>query len=142
MSILVEAVVQAGAVETTYYRAGHGAPVLLIRANANGLAQDPYFRALRAHYRVIAPQCPRDFTADWLRDVIDGLGLRDPCLVLDAALLTNQALEAGEISRVAVLHRESPGHRSICDARMPVMDLNATEAEPAIAALLQFLQSA
>lgn len=95
----IEAVVQAGAVETHYRRAGCGAPVLLLFP---GGAADPLaallFDRLARRFRVIAPLPPACVGAGasaggeatpvsrWLRDLIDGLGMSRPALVADESL--------------------------------------------------------
>lgn len=75
---LIEAVVQAGSVETSYVRAGQGAPVVLLTCRTTAaLIEDPLFQGLAACFRVIVPALPADDVnaGNWLRDVIDGLGL-------------------------------------------------------------------
>lgn len=84
----IECVLQTGAVETPYHRAGAGAPVILLFAD--GLA-DPVasrlFSSLSEHFRVIAPAVPDGVPfAPWLRDLIDGLGLDRPGLISEEPL--------------------------------------------------------
>lgn len=91
-----EAVLFAGATETTYRRAGAGKPVLMLFPG--GLA-DPFaarlFEHLAAGARVFSPVQPANvgdghggqdrapaFSA-WLRDLIDGLGLVRTTIVAD-----------------------------------------------------------
>jgi hypothetical protein len=92
---IVEAVVQVGAEETRYLRCGRSGSVVLVVA----LEDDERLRLLRllaAARRVIAPVPPAlsdsptawsgaDLGA-WLRNVVEGLGLDRPALVLEAAL--------------------------------------------------------
>lgn len=120
MERLVEAVVQAGRVETAYVRAGHGLPVLLlVEGSAGSVAEGALFRALAASFRVIAPslvdslrseEAPRDGEHSiiaWLRDVIEGLGLDRPHLVVSGEmahrLLDFLGTEADLLGRVAIL---------------------------------------
>jgi pimeloyl-ACP methyl ester carboxylesterase len=95
----IEAVVHAGAAETHYRRAGSGAAVLLLFP---GGAADPLaarlFDHLARRFRVIAPRPPAGIAAaepdggeaaplsSWLRDLIDGLGLVRPGLVVHGSL--------------------------------------------------------
>jgi hypothetical protein len=85
---VVEAVVQAGSHETSYRRAGTGRPVvLLLRADALSPRADPLFDALAREFRVVAPTLPdAPVLLDWVRAVIDGLGLERPALLVDASL--------------------------------------------------------
>ena len=99
---VVEAVVWMGGVETPYRRGGDGAFVLLLLP-ATGVEHDGLFEALAADFRVIAPlRLPHDDGPPrksgsggpweaWLRDLIDGLGLDRPPLVVDAALVKEVA---------------------------------------------------
>lgn len=110
----VQAVVQTGATETRYYRAGTGRPVLLL--NAHGTA-DPLgaflFHVLTSCSRVIAPEpatgtvMPR---SSWIRDVMDGLGLMRPSIVADGVLgisALNFALTDPErVDRLIVVSRD------------------------------------
>jgi pimeloyl-ACP methyl ester carboxylesterase len=87
---VVEAVVEAGGQETAYRRAGTGRPVvLLLRAAPAGTASwtDPLFTRLAAEFRVVAPALPssRALTG-WVRDLVDGLGLDRPAVVVDASV--------------------------------------------------------
>lgn len=137
----VEAVLQTGAAETRYRRAGRGAPVLLLSgsAEADALAAR-LFDELARWCRVIEPVLPAgwrrltaadgtdgaaaddgtaaedeaaaaDVTAAavWLRDLIDGLGLDRPSIVVDAALagelVTAARTDGGRLHRVVVFAR-------------------------------------
>lgn len=99
MTRVVEALVQAGRVETRYVRAGRGLPVLLLsRAGLLRTAESRLFRALAREFRVVAPALAPDGeygvggvthpmdTRIWLRDVIEGLGMERPGLVAAASL--------------------------------------------------------
>lgn len=82
---VVEAVLLAGGLETPYRRAGHGPPVLLLVDRIDLL------EALAPHYRVIQPlRAPDDPHGPdwpkWLQDVVEGLGLGCPAVVVDAGL--------------------------------------------------------
>ncbi|HEX8693341.1 MAG TPA: hypothetical protein VF746_13025 [Longimicrobium sp.] len=88
---VIEAVVQTGAVETRYRRAGSGAPVLLLAGEGAQPLLASLLCELAMRFRVIAPEpwrarngdAPPLATSAWLRDVIDGLGLARPSLVAD-----------------------------------------------------------
>lgn len=90
---MVEAVVQVGAVETVYLRAGRGERVAVVLA-ADAAERLRLVRRFAACYRVVAPVPPvppagsggAAHTAAWLHGVIDGLGLDRPTLVLEPAL--------------------------------------------------------
>ncbi|HET9441346.1 MAG TPA: hypothetical protein VFO52_14310 [Longimicrobiales bacterium] len=74
---MIEAVVQAGSVETSYLRAGQGTPMFLLTPRPPAaLMEDPLLLALVARFRVIVPALP-SVEVDpgaWLRDIMDGLG--------------------------------------------------------------------
>jgi hypothetical protein len=92
---VVEAVVQAGSHETSYRRAGTGRPVVLLLRAAVPTRADPLFDALAREFRVVAPALPdAPLLLDWVRAVIDGLGLERPALLVDASL-------AGSLAGVA-----------------------------------------
>ena len=87
---IVEAVVQAGAAETEYARAGSGRPTVLLLRPSSSLAAitaDPLFISLSRGLRVVAPALTteRELTA-WVGDLVDGLGLDRPAVVVDAAV--------------------------------------------------------
>lgn len=83
----VHAAVLAGGTETPYRRAGTGRPVLLLVSGSAPDASEELFRALSQSFRVIMPELPDTGDpgelAQWLRDVIDGLGLVSPVIVVD-----------------------------------------------------------
>lgn len=95
---LVEAVVQVGPMETSYVRAGHGFPVLLL--TGSDPVEDsvlPLLGRLSDHFRVIALSPPRKRSEggqgespptldDWLDGVLEGLGIERAALVIAAPL--------------------------------------------------------
>ena len=84
----LEAEVEAGGSRIPYLRAGTGLPALLLRARPT--PGDPGLPELARTYRVhliLHPPPPGgDEAEDWLRRVIEGLGLREPEIFADAAL--------------------------------------------------------
>lgn len=121
---VVEALVQVGTTETRYYRAGRGTPVLVLSRGPAGSAPTPLFAELSRHHCAIAPELPAPpgggaegapsaDAVEWLRDVIDGLGLERPGLVVDEGLaLDALELALGDPERVGdlvVLRCGSPG---------------------------------
>jgi hypothetical protein len=101
-TVVIEAVVQVGAQETRYLRCGRGSAAVVVLA----VDADQRLDLLKQHaarYRVVAPVPPVCPTAgrygpagtghppvvpetaafeDWMRGVIDGLGLERPSVVL------------------------------------------------------------
>jgi hypothetical protein len=78
----VEAVLLSGGLETPYRRAGAGPPILLL------VDSPDLFEALAGTFRVIQPlRTPGDSHEPgwprWLRDVVDGLGLGRPAVIVD-----------------------------------------------------------
>jgi pimeloyl-ACP methyl ester carboxylesterase len=124
--IAIKAVVQIGAMEAGYLRAGKGETVLLLLPH--GLAAESQhhelFSALATHLRVIAPEVPPWIGAagagshpanslpfaGWLRNVIDGLGLGRPNIVVDEALVATTLgfalLDPERVQRLAVIARD------------------------------------
>lgn len=105
---MIEAVVQTGAFETSYRRAGTGAPVLLLDGGDPEIGEW-LFRSLAARFRVVAP-ARRDGQAGfeaWLRGLIDGLGLDQPAVVAavadGAALLAFAAIDPLRLRRLALV---------------------------------------
>jgi hypothetical protein len=109
---VVEAVVQAGAFETRYVRAGQGPPVVLIVDPPVG-AHEWVFRRLAERFRVIAPSVPDGVLAGasaaegWLEGVMEGLGVESAALVVaepvDLLLADVLGRNRGSIGRVAIL---------------------------------------
>lgn len=110
---VVEAVLLAGGLETPYRRAGHGPPVLLLVDRIDLL------EALAPHYRVIQPlRAPDDPQGQdwpgWLRDVVDGLGLGRPAMVVDPGLAgTMQTLADSDPHRVGPIVAAGPPARVV-----------------------------
>lgn len=92
---VVEAVVQVGENETRYLRCGRGRCLVVIALDA--AERQRLLRQWSGSHRVVAPFLPPQATsspgltriADWLRGVLDGLGLEqaDVLLAEDAAAL-------------------------------------------------------
>lgn len=135
----VQAVLQTGAIETAYHRAGAGAPVILLFADA---LDDPVaarlFATLSEHFRVIAPLIPAGVAfAPWLRDLIDGLGLDRPGLISEESLASSSLqFTLGDPDRVAgFVAVRRHGERAAATVSVdPAGDL--TDAVAQIAALL------
>ena len=94
-SPFTRAAVDAGAISTTYLRAGRGAPVVVLGGDSEGATESrALFVALAEHFRVIAPEMVRagsrsvgggtSVTAfsTWLRGFLDGLGILQASLVV------------------------------------------------------------
>jgi hypothetical protein len=99
---VVEAEVQVGAAATRYLRAGRGARVAVVLAHDDA-TRLRLIERFAACCRVVAPVLPEGAAtawpalaaAHWLRDIVEGLGLERPTVVLAPAL----SLLAGELSR-------------------------------------------
>lgn len=98
-----EAVVQVGSEETRYLRCGRGPAVLAVTADPDERLR--LVELLRSHYRVIAPvpppfqatsSDPGAGMADWLRGVIEGLGLAAPHVLLSGTLAGLAGVSAGD----------------------------------------------
>lgn len=121
----VEALLQTGETETAYRRAGSGSPVILlfVRATEDPLGAE-LFQCLAERFRVIAPAMPVGVgrapasgggraavaVSQWLRDVIEGLGLVRPRVVVDESfagmLLGFFLMERERVGGVVVVHRD------------------------------------
>lgn len=164
----VVAVLQTGATETSYHRAGVGPPVLLLYAAA---LADPLgaalFAALATEFRVIAPVLPPGVgvaggvaVSRWLRDLIDGLGLERPGVIADAwfagPLLGFVLMDRARVGGVAAVCRDhvDPHHDGAVEDelarsahRLMVVLVDAARAPAAAAAeaaaqLVPFLRRA
>ena len=84
----IEAVVQVGARATPYLRCGRGRSVLVLAADRPG--RQRLVERLAVSYRVIAPEPPPpDEPAvfqQWVRELIEGLGLEQPLVALSREL--------------------------------------------------------
>lgn len=111
---MIEAMVQAGAFETMYRRAGRGGTVLLVLPGEDQALGDWLFVTLGERLRTIAPVLPRELeTAPslfdaWLSALIDGLGLEQPAVVAGVvyahALLSLAARDPERLGRLVLLH--------------------------------------
>jgi hypothetical protein len=84
---MIEATVHAGTMETSYLRAGRGAPVILLTRHPTAmLANDPLVQTLIASFRVIVPRIPVGavVTRAWLQALIEGLGCTGVRVIMDA----------------------------------------------------------
>lgn len=93
---VIEAVVQVGAQVTPYLRCGRGTPVVILAEDAHERSR--LVRLLGEQFCAVAPAPPgRRRLGLWLREVIDGLGLAEPALVVAAGWAGGAALasEAG-----------------------------------------------
>lgn len=113
-----QAILLAGSTETVYHRAGAGSPVILLYYS--GLP-DPFvvrlFERLALRFRVIAPVRPAEVgnggqvaISQWLRDLVDGLGLLRVSLVADegfaAATLGFALAESERVADVVAIVRD------------------------------------
>lgn len=114
---IIEAVVQVGADETRYLRCGRGERVILVLA-ADDEERLRLLRRFADGCCVIAPVLHRPLrrAADqeaaveaWLRDVIDGLGLERPAVLLapDHAWLADRLADGWRERVAAVLTQDS-----------------------------------
>lgn len=114
---MIEAVVQAGAQEISYRRAGFG-PAVLILNTEDSDGSRWLFEQLSTRFRIIAPLAapgqdgpgPATYEAlePWLRGLIDGLGLERPALVgglaQGATLVRFATLDPHRVNRLALVH--------------------------------------
>lgn len=142
MTRVVEALVQAGWVETRYVRAGRGLPVLLLsRAGLLRTRESRLFRALAREFRVVAPALAPDGeygvggvthpmdTRIWLRDVIEGLGMERPGLVAAASL-----------APMLASFLETEGERIACAAFVHGLDGDDDDAAQPLAGMPEGLE--
>jgi pimeloyl-ACP methyl ester carboxylesterase len=124
---MIEAMVQTGRFETSYRRAGSGGAVLLLTGPTEPNAGDWLFGQLAGCFRTIAPVLPAGLEGgsgtatdleegridDWLRGLIDGLGLERPALVAsitrETGLLRFMALDPERVGRLALVKPIGPG---------------------------------
>lgn len=89
----IEAVVQVGARETRYLRCGCGPSVLVLAVDR--AARLRLLERLAGGYRVIAPEPPPPTEAaalqQWVRELIEGLGLEQPLVALCPGLASHEA---------------------------------------------------
>lgn len=113
----VEAVVQVGSRITTYLRAGRGRTVLLIsEGEGHPLPRDPLLQTLARSFRVIAVARPAEEGVSWLREVLEGLGLQRPHLVVRGGggwLEPARRELGGEVGRVVRVDREGLSHGEV-----------------------------
>jgi hypothetical protein len=124
MGRVIAAIVHTGRFETAYRRAGAGLEVLLLVEAAKAELGDWLFGQLARGFRTIAPVLPPGTDpgtgagaggdlVEWLRGVIDGLGLERPALVsgpaCGAGLLRFLAVEPHRAGRLALVHPVAPG---------------------------------
>jgi pimeloyl-ACP methyl ester carboxylesterase len=120
MDRTIAAVVHTGRHETAYRRAGAGLPVVLLTGAREAELGDWLFGQLARRFRTIAPVLPPGMDPgvgaragggpdldEWLRGVIDGLGLERPALVGGPAwgfhLLRFQAVDPHRVRRLALV---------------------------------------
>jgi hypothetical protein len=117
---MVRAIVMHGAIETRYWRAGHGPPVVVLGLDLDGDGRMPGVLApLVARCCVIVPEyvsisaldaCHGEGRAPfsaWFRGFLEGLGIEGAVVVaaagLDAALAQFVAANPGEIDRLIIV---------------------------------------
>jgi pimeloyl-ACP methyl ester carboxylesterase len=120
-----------GVTDTSYHRAGRGAPVIVLAADDSRIA-DALLATLALQFRAIAPDIPaRRSSAPsthpsfpvWLRGFLDGLGLARVALVAEArfgaAALAFALLEPERVDRLAIIFdaaAEPIPHEAIADS--------------------------
>ena len=91
----------AGGIETPYRRAGCG-PTVLLLVSGDAADTEDLVRDLSEGFRVIAPQVPTvagaglDALVRWFRDLVEGLGLERPAIVVEASLAPVARSAAGK----------------------------------------------
>jgi hypothetical protein len=119
---VTRAQIEVDGTSVPYRRAGEGAPILLLRVQPR--ESDPAFGQGAERGRVfaplVAPPLQRDRMEAWLLGLIEGLGLRAPGVVADAALAPLLARlvrhNAGLLGEVVFLAEEA-GHGTDPGAR-------------------------
>jgi hypothetical protein len=94
---MIAATVQAGTVATPYFRAGRGAPVILLtNQTAAALVNDPVLEVLVENFRVIVPTLPETENRNgaWLQGLIDGLGCNGVRVIIDAHGFDDEEISA------------------------------------------------
>jgi pimeloyl-ACP methyl ester carboxylesterase len=152
-----EAVLVSGATETHYRRAGAGTPLLLLfPSNTANSLDKQLFVGLAKRCRVIAPLRPPGVPfSSWLRDLIDGLGLDCPYLVVDESIigvaLGFALLEQERVRGVVAVCQDQPDpmrpagvedRLEQCAHRLLVVALDpAADASTATGQILAFIDS-
>lgn len=149
---MVDAVVQTGAVETRYRRVGHGPQVLLLSTAPEPEWMTRAIEPLARRFRLFVPEVPAwvaeapwppgsSAASDWLRGLIDGLGLDCPGVIAGSELtgmLTRFVhTDVDRLDRVAVIHR-APVSPS-ASGEPGVQHFPAPDGEAAVADLVAFL---
>jgi pimeloyl-ACP methyl ester carboxylesterase len=152
-----QAVLVTGATETHYSRTGTGTPLLLLFPckPADSLGKQ-LLEGLATRCRVIAPVRPAGLPlSSWLRDLIDGLGLDRPYIVVDGSMaggaLGFALVEQERVGGVVAVCRDHPDplrpaaieDRLVqCGQRLLVVALDpAADAVTAAERILAFIDS-
>lgn len=126
---MIEAVVQAGAFQTSYRRAGRGRTVLLVLSSEDQVLADSLFATLAEQFRTIAPATPPElqnaawrFDA-WLCSLSDGLGLERPAVVAGVghadALTSLASRDPERLGPLVLLHHKAGSTPGIEAAQAP-----------------------
>jgi hypothetical protein len=147
-----EAIVQTGAVETRYRRVGQGPQLLLLATAPEPDWMTRAIEPLAQRFRVFVPEVPAWATeapwpaasspaGDWLRGLIDGLGLDCPGVVAGSemtGMLTRFVnTDADRLDRVAVIHHPSASPAPSGDPAVQVFP--APDNERVLGELVAFL---
>ena len=127
---MIEAVVQAGAFQIRYRRAGRGSTVLLVISDEDEALSVWLFAALGERFRTIAPALPPELQGGggafeaWLCAVSDGLGLERPGVVAGIAharaLQSLAARDPERLGRLVLLQRGDGPAAGVGAAPVPV----------------------